>query len=137
MRVLQSIPLLDLTADVAVLASAFVASGKIPQKAANDAVHIAIAAVHGMDFLVTWNCVHVANATMGTSAPSSARQRRWWSNRAVSKDPIVEEVRRTREAQAARHGFDINAILSAAKKRQRRSGRRVVSLVSKNRKLSG
>ena len=34
----------------------------IPHKAATDAAHIAIAAVHGMDFLVTWNSVHIANA---------------------------------------------------------------------------
>jgi hypothetical protein len=38
------------------------AAGKVPRKAATDAAHIAIAAVHGMDFLVTWNCVHIANA---------------------------------------------------------------------------
>ena len=44
---------------------------------------------------------------------------------AMSRDAIVEEVRRAREAQAAKYGFDLNAILSAAKKRQRRSGRRV------------
>ena len=54
----------------------------------------------------------------------------------MSRDPIVEEVRRVREAQAAKHGFDVNAILSAAKKRQRRSGRRVLSFVSKRQKLS-
>jgi len=32
------------------------------EKARTDAAHIAIAAVHGMDFLVTWNCRHIANA---------------------------------------------------------------------------
>jgi hypothetical protein len=30
-------------------------------KAAEDALHIAIATVHGMDFLLTWNCKHIAN----------------------------------------------------------------------------
>jgi hypothetical protein len=47
------------------------------------------------------------------------------------KDPIVEEIRRVRENLAAKHGFDVKAILAAAKKRQRRSGRRVVSFVAK------
>lgn len=37
-------------------------SGLIPTKAAVDAAHIALAAVHGMDFLLTWNCRHIANA---------------------------------------------------------------------------
>jgi hypothetical protein len=47
------------------------------------------------------------------------------------KDPIVEEVRRVREKLAAKHGFDVKAILAAAKKRQQRSGRKVVSFVGK------
>lgn len=35
---------------------------QIPSKAENDALHIAVAAVHGMEFLATWNCRHIANA---------------------------------------------------------------------------
>jgi hypothetical protein len=53
----------------------------------------------------------------------------------LSKDPIVDEVRRVRQEQAAKHGFDVQAILAASKKRQRRSKYKVVSLVSKK-KLS-
>ncbi|OHB82197.1 MAG: DNA-binding protein [Planctomycetes bacterium RBG_16_64_10] len=34
----------------------------IPQEAVEDAAHIAIAAVHGVDYLLTWNCAHIANA---------------------------------------------------------------------------
>ena len=48
------------------------------------------------------------------------------------KDPIVEEVRRVREEQAAKHDFDIKSILVAAKKRQRRSGRKVISLAPRD-----
>ena len=40
----------------------------------------------------------------------------------MADDYIVDEVRRLREGQAAKHGFDVKAILAAAKKRQRRSG---------------
>ncbi|MDA1313333.1 MAG: hypothetical protein O2968_08365 [Acidobacteria bacterium] len=54
--------MLDITADAGVLASEILASGIIPRKAAADAAHIAIAAVHDIDFLMTWNCVHIANA---------------------------------------------------------------------------
>jgi hypothetical protein len=49
----------------------------------------------------------------------------------MADDYIVDEVRRLREKQAAKHGFDVKAILAAAKRRQRRSGRTVVSLVEK------
>jgi predicted nucleic acid-binding protein len=54
LRVLRDLPLLDITPEVAELASSILASGRIPRKAATDAAHIAVAALHGMDFLVTW-----------------------------------------------------------------------------------
>jgi hypothetical protein len=50
------------------------ASGKIPRKAATDAAHIAIAAVDSMDFLVTWNCAHIANAAMVRALASICRE---------------------------------------------------------------
>ena len=49
----------------------------------------------------------------------------------MSKDPIVDEVRRVREAEAAKHDFRVKAILEAAKKRQQRSGHKVVSFQPK------
>ena len=51
----------------------------------------------------------------------------------MPRDYIVDEVRRVREEQAAKHAFDVKAILAAAKKRQRRSGRKVVSFTPKKR----
>lgn len=48
-------------------------------------------------------------------------------------DEIVEQVRRVREAQAAKQNFDLKAILADARKRQKESGRRVVSFVTKPR----
>jgi len=53
----------------------------------------------------------------------------------MAKDPIVDEVRRVREDLAAKHGFNIKAILAATKKRQSRSRHKVVSFVPKK-KLS-
>ena len=38
--------------------------GPIPDSAEIDAYHIAIATVNGMDYLLTWNCTHIANAAM-------------------------------------------------------------------------
>ena len=62
MAALQGISVLELTAPVAGLARALVAGHAVPAIAAVDAVHIAVAAVNGMDFLLTWNCTHIANA---------------------------------------------------------------------------
>jgi hypothetical protein len=36
----------------------------MPSKAAEDALHIAIAVTNGIDYLLTWNCKHIANATI-------------------------------------------------------------------------
>jgi len=57
---------LDITEEVSNLAAAIIASGVIPQNSPTDAAHIAIAAVHGMQFLITWNCAHIANAEIAS-----------------------------------------------------------------------
>lgn len=46
------------------LAGALVASAGLPPNAYEDALHIAIAATTGMDYLLTWNCKHIANAVI-------------------------------------------------------------------------
>lgn len=74
MKAIQDFPVLDITPEVGVLASGILASGIIPRKAGTDAAHIAIAAVHGMDFLVTWNCVHLANAVIAKAVAKICRQ---------------------------------------------------------------
>jgi len=63
---IHSLPLLPLTEEAIVLAERLVASGLVAEKAATDALHLAVAATHRMDFLLTWNCRHLANARMLT-----------------------------------------------------------------------
>lgn len=60
----QDLVLLELTSDATILAGALVGRGGLPVKARIDALHIALSAVHGMDYLLSWNCAHIANATM-------------------------------------------------------------------------
>ncbi|MHB9029045.1 MAG: type II toxin-antitoxin system VapC family toxin [Candidatus Latescibacterota bacterium] len=62
--VLERIPLLALNEDALRLARDLIEKGPIPEKAKEDALHIALAAIHGMDYLLTWNCRHIANAEM-------------------------------------------------------------------------
>ena len=59
---LEGIPELEFTADARDLASRFLAESAIPAKSLDDAIHVAIATVNGMDFLATWNCRHIVNA---------------------------------------------------------------------------
>jgi len=60
--VLDSLELLDLTTEVSNLTNAIIKSEVIPRKAVRDAAHIAVATVHEIDYLLTWNCKHIANA---------------------------------------------------------------------------
>lgn len=62
--VLQHIPRLDITNEVNDLAKLLIAGVPLPVKAQTDAVHIAAAAVNGINYLLTWNCTHIANATL-------------------------------------------------------------------------
>jgi predicted nucleic acid-binding protein len=64
---LNSVPVLKITADARDLAKQLIQSTPLPEKAAVDALHIATATVHGMDYLLTWNCRHIANATFRSS----------------------------------------------------------------------
>lgn len=62
LEILRNFSLLDLNLSVLALAEQFLERSNLPAKADVDAIHIAAATVHGMDYLLTWNCKHIANA---------------------------------------------------------------------------
>jgi len=64
---------LGATVEAEALAGALIRTAAIPSKAAIDAVHVAIAAVHGLEFLLTWNCKHIANAVMRPRIEAACR----------------------------------------------------------------
>ena len=70
---IRDIPALEATSDVRALGDALMAEGPIPAGAEIDAYHIAIAAVNGMDYLLTWNCTHIANAAMRSDIEAVCR----------------------------------------------------------------
>jgi len=59
---LDELPLLAVTDDAKDLADRLMADGGVPAHAEADALHIAVASVHGMVYLLTWNCRHIDNA---------------------------------------------------------------------------
>jgi hypothetical protein len=59
-------PILEITDGVRRLADIYFETIQIPQKARGDAYHLALAAFHGMDFLVTWNFGHILNPRVRT-----------------------------------------------------------------------
>ncbi len=62
--VMKDMTLLETSQEALDLAKALVQAGALPAKAADDALHIAVAAMNGVPYLLTWNCRHLANATM-------------------------------------------------------------------------
>lgn len=64
LKYLESIPLLETPDDVNALAESLVAGVPLPEKAAMDALHISVAAVNGIEYLLTWNCKHIANPSL-------------------------------------------------------------------------
>jgi hypothetical protein len=72
---LRAIPLLKVNQNVEDLARDLIANGALPWKAAVDALHIGVATVHGMDYLLTWNCKHIANAEMQSKVAAVCRDR--------------------------------------------------------------
>ena len=62
LEILQNLPVLELTEAVQNLGLQFLTRSNLPSKASDDAIHIAAATVHGIDYLLTWNCKHIANA---------------------------------------------------------------------------
>lgn len=125
LRALRGIPRLAAGSRGARLAEALLRSGALPRKAEIDAVHVGVAAVNGIDYLLTWNL------------PASCERRLAWEDRGggsgswvraprdlyargadgaeamTRRDPIVEEVRKHRAEIAREHGNDVAAIVAA------------------------
>ncbi|RKZ82588.1 MAG: hypothetical protein DRR19_20415 [Candidatus Parabeggiatoa sp. nov. 1] len=55
---------MSFTEDVKTLANALLTEGPIPEKSEIDAYHISVATINGMEYLLTWNCTHIANAVL-------------------------------------------------------------------------
>lgn len=64
LQLMNDISVLTVTNEALNLADELVRQHRLPTKAAQDALHIAISTIHGMDYLLTWNCKHIANAQM-------------------------------------------------------------------------
>lgn len=62
LEAVRGLPLLEVTKAVEDLAAQFMLKSNLPTKASDDAIHIALATVNGLNYLLTWNCKHIANA---------------------------------------------------------------------------
>lgn len=62
LAIIGGLAVLEITEDTESLTQAIMAAGILPPHAVRDAAHVAVAAVHAIDYLLTWNCKHLANA---------------------------------------------------------------------------
>ncbi len=63
LEILDGISVLSPQSEADEIALSLIDRLSLPDRAITDAAHIAICVVHGMDYLLTWNCTHIANAT--------------------------------------------------------------------------
>ncbi len=62
LQILNAFQVLELRPEALELSQFFITQNALPEKASDDALHIALATIYGIEYLLTWNCKHMANA---------------------------------------------------------------------------
>jgi predicted nucleic acid-binding protein len=73
LEAIADFPLLEVSPEATKLAEHLIAEKAIPEQAVEDALHIAVAAVNGMNYLLTWNLKHIANAVIRFNVETACR----------------------------------------------------------------
>ena len=90
LALLEEVSLLETTEKAVELASELAQRCSLPENASDDALHLATAAVHGMDFLLTWNCKHLANAELVASFETFLLEKEYTSPVVCTPDALLE-----------------------------------------------
>ena len=88
---IADLPLLDVTTATAELAATLIERVPLPTQAGADAAHMAVAAFHGVDFLMTWNVAHIANATLRRRVEDICREQGYVAPILCTPDELMEE----------------------------------------------
>ncbi|MBI2227245.1 MAG: type II toxin-antitoxin system VapC family toxin [Betaproteobacteria bacterium] len=72
-QLIRDLPSLSISEEAIALARNLVQSAGLPARAAVDALHISLAAFHGIDYLLTWNSTHIANAELRPKVERACR----------------------------------------------------------------
>ena len=62
LRLVNDLELLPVVAEIEEIVAAYISHSVMPNDALGDALHLALASFCGCDYLLTWNCTHIANA---------------------------------------------------------------------------
>jgi hypothetical protein len=74
LALVEQIPSLDVTLECSRLAQQILPASGLPEIAGRDVLHVAVAAVNEIEFLLTWNCRHIANAVLMPKLSAAIRQ---------------------------------------------------------------
>lgn len=91
LQVIEGIPSLQVSAEVVAFAEKLVTEGPLPLQASADAVHIALATLNGMDYLLTWNCWHLANARLRSQIEQVCREEGYEPPTICTPQELLEE----------------------------------------------
>jgi hypothetical protein len=91
MAFIEDVPLLDMTPATAELAVTLIERVPLPTQAAADAAHMAVAAFHGVDFLMTWNVAHIANAALRRRVEDICRAQGYVAPILCTPDELMED----------------------------------------------
>lgn len=91
MLAVEGVPLLAMSEEVVRLAERLITLGAVPKTAVEDALHIAVATVNGIDYLLTWNFKHIANAALRSKIESVCRDEGYEPPVICSPQELLEE----------------------------------------------
>jgi predicted nucleic acid-binding protein len=91
MQKLEGLPLLQLNQQATTLSKILIDEGTLPSQAVGDALHVAIATVHGIDYLVTWNLKHLANAAIWNAISMTCRAHGYEPPVICTPEELLEE----------------------------------------------
>jgi hypothetical protein len=92
LALVAEIPILDMPLEATELAAALIQGVPLPPKAGADAAHIAVSAYHGIDFLMTWNSAHIANAELRPRIEQACRTRGYSPPILCTPDELMSET---------------------------------------------
>lgn len=90
---IDGIPMLEATEGTDELVESLIRALALPPKAMADAAHIALTVVNGIQFLLTWNCTHIANAVLRPSIEATCRAHGYEMPVICTPEELLEDSR--------------------------------------------
>jgi hypothetical protein len=139
LAMLSDVPILEENPDVDAVADELIRRSLIPAAARLDALHVAVAALAGVQYLLTQNCRHIANAhvlprvyrlleELGLSGLLICAPVEFLGGQPMTPNPILDELYRIRSQILADHAEDLRPFLQSEMERLKACGHAIVKI---------